>query len=212
MIRVKNVSKKIENHAIFSNVNFEILPGEILAIQGESGVGKSSLLNIIGLLDSDYTGMILINNLSINEISKKRQQELVRYQISYLFQDYALIVDETVKFNLQLALEYTPLTKKEKKLMILKSLENYGLERLLDQPIYTLSGGEQQRISLIRTLLKPGNIILADEPTGNLDKKNTEIIMTFLKKQAQSGKTIIIVTHDEFIANQCDKIYWLKKE
>ena len=126
--------------------------------------------------------------------------------INYLFQNYALIDNETVEQNLLLALEYEKLSKNVKKEKINEALELVDLNEFNDKKIFTLSGGEQQRVALARVILKKGNIILADEPTGNLDVENTDKVMKILKKLKEDGKLIIIVTHSLSLANECDDV------
>ena len=123
-----------------------------------------------------------------------------------MFQNYALIETDTVEENLMLALEYEKLTKNEKTKKINNSLELVGLKDFNKKEVFTLSGGEQQRVALARIILKRGNIVLADEPTGNLDRNNSNKVMEILKTLQKQGRTIIIVTHDESLASQCDDI------
>ena len=131
---------------------------------------------------------------------------MIRHHLNYLFQNFALVDNETVKQNLMYALQYTKIKKKEKEKTIEQVLDKVGLKELMNQTIATLSGGQQQRIAVARIILKPCDIILADEPTGSLDKENSQLIMNLLKELHASGKTIIIVTHDLNIAQQTNRI------
>ena len=178
----------------------------MIAIVGPSGCGKSTLLNILGLLDTDYSGEVLYDGQLLSKASEKKRDEYIRNNINYLFQNYALIETDTVEENLMLALEYEKLTKNEKIQKINKSLELVGLKDFNKKSVFTLSGGEQQRVALARIILKRGNIVLADEPTGNLDRNNSNKVMEILKALQKQGRTIIIVTHDESLAAQCDDI------
>lgn len=206
MIEIKNLTKKFDDHIVLKNLSFKIDDNEMIAIVGKSGCGKSTLLNILGLLDSEYEGEILYNGQNLKKIKEKSKNEYIRNNINYLFQNYALIDNDTVVENLLLALEYSNKTKSEKYVLINKALEKVGLSNYEEKRIYSLSGGEQQRVALSRVILKKGNIILADEPTGNLDENNSCKVMKILKDLKKQGKTIIIVTHNDKIANECDKI------
>ncbi|CCY27521.1 amino acid ABC transporter ATP-binding protein [Acholeplasma sp. CAG:878] len=204
MIKVENLEKSFDNKEIIKNFNYEFLDGKITAIVGKSGCGKTTLLNILGLLDTDYKGKVLYDGVLITNESQRN--EFIRNNINYLFQNYALIDNETVEQNLLLALEYEKLSKNVKKEKINEALELVDLNEFNDKKIFTLSGGEQQRVALARVILKKGNIILADEPTGNLDAENTDKVMKILKKLKEDGKLIIIVTHSLSLANECDDV------
>ncbi len=206
MIELKNLHKSFGEKVIFKSLNYKIDTGSMVAIIGKSGCGKSTLLNMIGLLDSDYTGTILIDKNDIAKMNEKKKSVYIRNNINYLFQNYALIDNETVEENLLLALTYHKIKKTEKIDKINNALKSVGLESYNNKKVYTLSGGEQQRIALARVILKKGNIILADEPTGNLDDNNSKIVMDILKQLQKEGKTIVIVTHNQKIADQCDEV------
>ena len=192
--------------AIFQNFNLKVKEKQMVAIVGPSGCGKSTLLNIIGQIDPEYSGELIINDIPMNHLSKKKKEEFIRYHINYLFQNFALIETLNVKENLMIGLEYTKLSKTEKNKRIEDVLKKVNLENYSEKNIFELSGGEQQRVALARVMLKPGNLILADEPTGNLDKKSSSLVIKLLKELQKEGKTILIVTHSEEIASQCDKI------
>lgn len=204
MIKVENLEKSFDNKEIIKNFNYEFLDGKITAIVGKSGCGKTTLLNILGLLDTDYKGKVLYDGVLITNESQRN--EFIRNNINYLFQNYALIDNETVEQNLLLALEYEKLSKNVKKEKINEALELVDLNEFNDKKIFALSGGEQQRVALARVILKKGNIILAAEPTGNLDVENTDKVMKILKKLKEDGKLIIIVTHSLSLANECDDV------
>lgn len=206
MIEIKKVGKKFGDKVVFTDLSYTINDGKMIAIVGPSGCGKSALLNILGLLDTDYSGEVLYDGQLLSKASEKKRDEYIRNNINYLFQNYALIETDTVEENLMLALEYEKLTKNEKIQKINKSLELVGLKDFNKKSVFTLSGGEQQRVALARIILKRGNIVLADEPTGNLDRNNSNKVMEILKALQKQGRTIIIVTHDESLAAQCDDI------
>lgn len=206
MIEIKNLSKSFGDKNIFEKFNYKISDGSMLAIVGKSGSGKSTLLNILGLLDHNYDGEVIYDGENI--INKKEKDILlyVRKNISYLFQNYALVDEETVEYNLLLALEYERISKNEKLKRITEVLRSVDLEKTNIKKVYELSGGEQQRLALARIMLRDAKIILADEPTGNLDYYNSVKVMELLKEMNNNGKTIIIVTHNDKIAEQCDEI------
>ena len=206
MIEIKKVGKKFGDKVVFTDLSYTINDGKMIAIVGPSGCGKSTLLNILGLLDTDYSGEVLYDGQLLSKASEKKRDEYIRNNINYLFQNYALIETDTVEENLMLALEYEKLTKNEKIQKINKSLELVGLKDFNKKSVFTLSGGEQQRVALARIILKRGNIVLADEPTGNLDRNNSNKVIEILKALQKQGRTIIIVTHDESLAAQCDDI------
>lgn len=203
--------KKYEDKIVIKNFKKSIKLNEMIAIIGPSGCGKTTLLNILGLLDFEYDGNVIYDEVNTKNLKIKNRDVFIRKNINYLFQNYALIEDETVFNNLLLALEYEKINKQKKKEMIIKSLKRVNLEGYENKPIYTLSGGEQQRIALARIMLKKGDFVLADEPTGNLDDKNKEIVISILKKLKELGKTIIVVTHDQALARTCDCIIELEK-
>lgn len=134
---------------------------------------------------------------------------MIRRHISYLFQNYALVDQLTVEENLMLSLRYRRRTKDEKKQLIKKALHRVGMDGSEEQKVYTLSGGEAQRIALARVILKPGELVLADEPTGSLDEDNKNMVFSHLQKLMKAGKTIIVVTHDTELAKRCDRVIHL---
>lgn len=210
MIEAINLCKSYGNHTVINHLNLKIKENEMVAIVGPSGCGKSTLLNIIGQIENQYEGTLWIDGLLMNELNQRQKEKFIRYHINYLFQNFALIETETVKENLLIGLEYSKLKKQHKINRIKEVLKKVKLENTLNKKVYELSGGEQQRIALARIMLKPGNIVLADEPTGNLDKENSVLVMKLLKELQKNGKTIIIVTHSEEIAKQCDRMIELK--
>lgn len=209
LIRLNNVSKKIEDREILKHIDLNINQGEMISITGPSGSGKTTLLNILGLIDSDYTGDYFFEGEHNLKANSSKTQKIIRSEISYLFQNFALIENETVSFNLLLALKYIKKSKKEKLILIEQILDKLHLNGYLNKKIASLSGGEQQRVALARAVIKPCKLILADEPTGSLDETNRDTIIDLLKVLNDEGKTIIIVTHDPIVANNCHKIIQL---
>ncbi len=206
-IEVLNVTKKFGKRFIFQDLNLSVEDGEFVAIIGPSGCGKSTLLNMIGLLESSDAGQIKLKGKLIPKIESKKATMLRRNTINYLFQSFALINNMTVYQNLFIAMNFLNLTDKEKYLKIDKILEKVNLKELKNEKVNTLSGGEQQRVALARTILKPGDIILADEPTGSLDSATAEIAFDLIKSLSkQYKKTVIMVTHNNSLANKADRI------
>lgn len=202
MIEIKNLNKKFNDKVIFNNLNLTIEDGEMLAISGASGSGKTTLLNILGKLDKEYDGNIIIDNKNLKTIT---QTNYLRNTIGYLFQNYALADNLTVTRNLDFSLKYSDDKSLEAKE---NALEMVGLDpkEYLNKKIYTLSGGKQQRVALARLFLKPCSIILADEPTGSLDVKNRDVVLEILRKMNEHGKTVIVVTHDPYVLTVCDRV------
>lgn len=198
MIEVKNLYKKYKQKVLFNNFSLTIKPGTIVAIAGPSGCGKTTLLNIIGGLETCDSGQILIDN---KDIKSYKQNSVFRNKISYLFQNFALIDDKSILENLKIALG-----KNIDVDQVLALMSELNLEMDLNTPIYMLSGGEQQRVSMIRIILKNNPIILADEPTGSLDPNNRDIILNLLVRLKEEGKTIVLVTHDKIVSGISDEI------
>ena len=197
MISVQNVSKKFGSREILKDLSFDVEENEFVALVGPSGSGKSTLLNMIGLLDNIDSGKILINGKILPKVNSRSAVNYRKNVINYLFQSNALISTSSVKDNLMLAMNFTNFSKEEKEKKIKETLRFVGLENRLDSKVNELSGGEQQRIAIVRAILKPGDIILADEPTGSLDpdmaQKSFDLIRSL---RDQFGKTILIVTHN----------------
>jgi putative ABC transport system ATP-binding protein len=203
LIKLENITKSYKGKQIFNNFNLEVEKGEFLGIKGESGAGKSTLLNIIGLLE-ECEGKVTIEGKEVSSRNTKEVRELLKNRIGYLFQNYALIDDLTVYENLKIVLE--GVSKTEGRELILQELDKLGLGDVLDKKVFQLSGGEQQRVAVVRLILHKSEIILADEPTGSLDRKNAKIIMNLLKEFHNQGKTIIMVSHDESAISDCSRV------
>lgn len=200
-----DVSKTYGERRILNKINLAVSEGEMVAITGKSGSGKTTILNIMGLLEKPDGGDIRLFGENSPRVGSTRANQLLRTRLSYLFQSYALIDNETIDYNLEIPLIYARKSKKEKQKMKMAVLEKVGLNIPLKQKIYGLSGGEQQRVAIARILLKPCNLILADEPTGSLDTDNRNEIVRILTDLNRAGKTIIIVTHDSYIAEACHR-------
>jgi putative ABC transport system ATP-binding protein len=195
ILRMENINKKYGQHIVFHDFNLNIREGEYVAIIGESGSGKTTLLNMIGMIDRPDSGNIYIMGKRNPHIDSKTGRILLRNTIAYVFQNYGLVEDETVKYNLKIKGYYS---HKVKAVDMVEALYTVGLdESYMNKKVYELSGGEQQRVALAGTYLKDFLLILADEPTGSLDDKNKELVLDIFDKMNQEGKTIIVVTHDK---------------
>ena len=211
MISVQNVSKRFGSREILKDLSFGVEENEFVALVGPSGSGKSTILNMIGLLDNIDSGKILINGKILPKVNSRSAANYRKNVINYLFQSNALISTSSVKDNLMLAMTFTNFSKAEKEKKIKETLRFVGLENRLDSKVNELSGGEQQRIAIVRAILKPGDIILADEPTGSLDPEMAQKSFDLIRSlRDQFGKTILIVTHNLDHAKQCDRIVSLK--
>lgn len=209
MIKIQNLKKTYKDCVALDTVSMHIRKGEFVAIIGASGSGKTTMLNIIGGLDTDYMGSCVVRNKEISSLSDVECCTLRSRYISYVYQFFNLISFLTVKENVCLASQIKGKKVDEKELdQVLKLL---GLEQKKDSFANELSGGQQQRVAIARAILAHTDIILADEPTGNLDGENTENVMDILKALNIEGKTIVLVTHDLKIANYADRIIRLEQ-
>lgn len=206
MVEMKNFQKKFGPKIIFDDFSLQVDEGDMVAITGPSGCGKTTLLNTIGLIESVEQGTYKIFNESAPKINSKKANKLIRENISYLFQNFALVDSFTVRDNLLMALKYVKLSKSEKEQLIHDTLQQVNLEGYQDLKVFEISGGEQQRVAVARSILKPSKLILADEPTGSLDPKNRDEILAILNQLNKNGKTIIMVTHDNKVAESCHHI------
>ncbi len=212
IISVKNVGKvyrtdEIETTAL-ENVNLEVEKGEFISIMGPSGCGKSTLLNIIGLLDNPTTGTIDINGTTTAKMSDSKLSAFRNSNLGFVFQSFHLIPSLNVMDNVELPLIYrSGLSEKERKAKVKEVLERVGLGHRMKHMPSQLSGGQCQRVAIARAIVGNPEIILADEPTGNLDSKMGAEVMELLHKlNKEDGRTIVMVTHNEEQAKQTDRI------
>ncbi len=212
MVELNQISKSYKNKKILDNFSLRIHEGEYVCLSGESGSGKSTLLNIIGLLEQADEGTVdLCEQLDV-KVNSKQARQLLSKKISFLFQNYALVENQTIGYNLEIACGQLKFSKREKVQMKRDALEKLKLDFDLKTKIYQLSGGEQQRIALARVLLKDSELILADEPTAALDIKNRDLVLECLKDLNRKGKTIVMVSHDPYVINQADRVIYLTNE
>ena len=203
IVNIKNIKKKYDEQVVFNDFSMEVKRGEFVSVIGESGSGKSTLLNMIGLLDTYDGGEIsLFGEKNIRPFSPKANR-ILRDKIGYLFQNFALISNESVYYNMHIAIKHHRLPDEDG--LIRNALEEVGLKGEENKKVYKCSGGEQQRIAIARLLIKPCELILADEPTGSLDEKNKEEIFDLLLSMKRKGKTLLVVTHDPSLVSLSDR-------
>ena len=204
IVKLENISKSYYHHNVFHDFNLEIDEGEFVIISGKSGSGKSTLCNIIGLLDKPDQGKVFIKDQEI-DYKDSKIAKLFSKNISYLFQNFALIDNKTVGYNLELVYPSKKERKNNRKL-IEEKLSEVGMEETYDKYIYECSGGQQQRVAIARLLLKQGDIIICDEPTGSLDEENKMMVMNLICDMHKRGKTIIMVTHDKTLYSYAKRV------
>lgn len=210
MLCLKNIGKtysdKWNEYEVLKNLNFEITKGEFICIYGKSGSGKTTLLNIIGLLEPYSKGTYMIEGKDVSSYSKTQIPVLRNEMFGYIFQAYHLIYEMNVLENVCLPLGYRGEGRKKREESALKLLEEFGLENLMNKHPSQLSGGERQRVAIARAMITSPKVILADEPTGNLDQNNGKIIMEKLYEINLSGTTVIVATHDIGLAKYGKRI------
>ncbi len=209
LIRLEGITKvfqadEVETHAL-SEVHLEIQPGEFLSIAGPSGCGKSTLLSILGLLDSPNHGNYWIHADAVENLSLADRTRIRNREIGFIFQAFNLIGDLTVYENVELPLTYRSMGAAERKKRVEEVLERVGMKHRMKHYPSQLSGGQQQRVAVARALVGQPSILLADEPTGNLDSKNSEAVMDLLRQLHGEGATICMVTHDPRYASIADR-------
>ncbi len=213
MIQLKNVSKIYEKEAqksvyALDNVNLEIRKGEFVAIIGASGSGKSTMMNILGLLDKPTDGSYYLENQEVNQLSDNELAEIRNQKIGFVFQSFHLLPKTTAVENVELPLIYSD--KKDIRKRALESLKKVGLEERSYHKPNELSGGQQQRVAIARALVTEPEIIFADEPTGNLDSKSGTEVMKLFKQLHAEGKTLVLITHDSEIAEVAERVITIK--
>ncbi len=207
----KKYSKKLLEVTALDNISFEINEGEFISIVGRSGSGKSTFLNLMGGLDTPSSGDILINGKSLNSMNKKEQSDYRKFSVGMIFQSFNLIPYKSALENVKLPMVFSEIPKKERNEIAVQKLTEVGLKERVHHIPAEMSGGEAQRVAIARALTNKPGIILADEPTGNLDSATAEQIINILKNLNKSGITIIMITHEKDIAHSAsDRIITLK--
>lgn len=206
---VKIYGKDTTEIKTLNGIDLEVEAGEMIAVMGASGSGKSTLLNILGAMDQPQDGEYIFcgeKEIKVNELTNNQLPLFRKDNISFIFQQFALMKHYTVYENIEMPLRILGLSRKEKKERIFKAMEELGIADLAKKKPAQISGGQQQRCAIARALVKDSKLILADEPTGALDRKNGKEIMKIFTELKKKGKTIIIVTHDPGVAKMTDRI------
>jgi len=209
LIRLEGVTKvfftdEVETHAL-SGIHLEIQKGEYVSIAGPSGCGKSTLLSILGLLDSPSDGKYMLNGTPVENLDLGDRARIRNREVGFIFQSFNLIGDLNVYENVELPLTYRGMPSSERKQRVIEALERVGMSHRIKHYPSQLSGGQQQRVAVARALVGSPSILLADEPTGNLDSKNGDAVMELLRDLHRSGATICMVTHDPRFARYAQR-------
>jgi len=217
MIRLENITKNFgrgeSEVKVLKNISLDIKKGEFVAIIGPSGSGKSTLMNILGALDVPTSGKYFLNNQDVSLMTDNELAKIRSEQIGFVFQSFNLLPNSNIIRNVKIPLIYNDNIKKEERIILVEAaLTSAGLgkehfHKLANQ----LSGGQKQRVAIARALVNNPKIILADEPTGNLDSKTGDIVLnTFKRLNEEEGRTIILITHESHVAEQADRIFYIK--
>ena len=214
LIRVRDLCKVYnpgENEVrALDHVDLSIDKGELVGIIGHSGSGKSTLMNMLGCLDVPTSGNYDLNGKDVSNMTDDELSDVRNVEIGFIFQGFNLIPNLTAKENVELPLIYRGVSKKEREDLAVESLKAVGLEHRMDHKPSEMSGGQQQRVAIARAIAARPPVILADEPTGNLDSRSTQEIMEVLKELHRSGRTVILITHDDEIAAQVNRVIRIK--
>ena len=210
LIHIENM-KKIYNPGenevrALDGIDLDIEKGDLVAIVGHSGSGKSTLMNMLGCLDTPTSGMYVLDGQDVASMTDNQLADVRNKEIGFIFQGFNLISNLDAVGNVELPLVYRGVSKNERKQLAMEALKSVGLEDRMKHKPNEMSGGQQQRVAVARAVAAKPPIILADEPTGNLDTKSTQEIMEILKELHRSGRTVIIITHDEEIASQAHRV------
>ena len=214
MINIKDLHKSynMESNSlhVLKGINFSVSEGELVAIMGSSGSGKSTLLNIIGMLDNYDKGSYELDNILIKDLNETKAANYRNKFLGFVFQSFNLINYKSAVDNVILPLYYQGIKRKEREKTALEYLDNVGLKNWASHLPSELSGGQKQRVAIARAMVSKPKVLLADEPTGALDSNTSSDVMSLIQKINNSGKTILVVTHEEDIAKMCKRIVRLK--
>lgn len=210
MIKVENLSKSFRTEEVetvaLDKVSFEVKDGEFVAIMGPSGCGKSTLLNILGLLDNPTGGKYWLGDREVENLKEKERTDVRKGEIGFVFQSFNLIDELSVEENIELPLTYLGVSRAERKKRVQEIMKRMAISHRAKHFPHQLSGGQQQRVAIARAVVFNPKMILADEPTGNLDSKNGAEVMRLLTELNQEGTTIVMVTHNEHDARMAHRI------
>jgi len=211
MLILKNVHKiynkgKTNEFEALKGVDFQIDDGELVAIIGKSGAGKSTLLHILACIDSYESGEYHIDDILVKKLSERKLANIRNKKIGMVMQDFALVDDFSCIENVLLPLDFASKKVADRKAKAMAALKSVGMDSMAKKPVNKLSGGQKQRVAIARAIVNEPSVILADEPTGALDTKTSEEIMELFHTLNEQGTTIVIVTHDMEVANQCGRI------
>lgn len=207
----KYYGNKSIKHKVLEDINIDIKKGEFVAIMGKSGAGKSTLLNLLSTIDYPSGGNIYIEGKDVSNMDERQIGRFRRDKLGFIFQDYNLLDQMNVYDNITLPMSLNNIGKQEQEERVCHIAGLFGIEKLLDKYPSTLSGGEKQRVAAARAIIMKPSIVMADEPTGALDSKSSEVVMECLRKMNKEEKvTIIMVTHDDFAASYSDRIINIK--
>ncbi|MCM1498257.1 MAG: ABC transporter ATP-binding protein [Clostridium sp.] len=211
MVRVEHVTKvynkgKANEFLALQDVSFTVEDGEMVAIIGKSGAGKSTLLHILACVDTYEDGEYYLDDKLVKNQNDRENAKVRNQHLGVVMQDYALVEDFTALENVMLPLDFSKVRIKNKKERALEMLDKVDMKEFADKQVSDLSGGQKQRVAIARAIANDPQMILADEPTGALDSKNTEQIMDILKGLNQQGRTVIVVTHDPLVSAKCKRV------
>lgn len=214
MIHLKNITKTYDMGSVqvqvLNGITLHVNKGDFLAIIGPSGSGKSTLMNMIGCLDTPTTGEYFLDGKEISTYNEKQLSKIRNEKIGFIFQKFNLLPKLSAYENVELPLIYRGMNAKERKIRCLDTLEKVGLSDRMDHKPTELSGGQQQRVAIARALAGDPPVLLADEPTGNLDSKSGTDVINLIKQLSKEGKTIVLITHDNEVAEQAKKIITIR--